>query len=173
MVNACNSKYRLLRWMVQSPVCRRYEEAPSNAENQRRNARNDGEPRRRPTGAAFLQRFEPRPPASLGPGIETRHPYRSQSRRHDALLARQKRGVAGAQPRNHHRSRDRHPLTEENQPSLLAGRVRKGNRAEFSKKETQSVFTPQVRISRKRIFCFRSTDAQNPKIDGKAIAIDQ
>ncbi len=129
----------------------------------------DGDQRKPPS----FQRFEPRPPASLGPGIETRHPYRSQSRRHDALLARQKRGVAAAQPRNHHRSRDRHPLTEENHPSLLAGRVRKGNRAEFSKKETQSVFTPQVRISRKRIFCFRSTDAQNPKIDGKAIATNR
>jgi hypothetical protein len=57
--------------------------------------------------------------------------------------------------------------------SLLAGRVRTGNPAEFSKKETQSVFTLLVRNSRKRIFCFRSTDAQNPKIDGKAIAASQ
>jgi len=52
----------------------------------------DGDQRKPPS----FQRFEPRPPAFLGPGIETRHPYRSQSRRHDALLARQKRGVAAA-----------------------------------------------------------------------------
>ena len=139
-MNACNSKYRLLRWMVQSPVCRRYEETPSNAENQRRNARNDGEPRRRPTGAAFLQRFEPRPPASLGPGIETRHPYRSQSRRHDALLARQKRGVAAAQPRNHHRSRDRHPLPKRTNLRCLRGVFRRQTGRIFQKRNAVGIY---------------------------------
>jgi hypothetical protein len=56
--------------MVQSPVCWRYEEAPSNAENQRRNARNDGEPRRRPTEAAFLPSsvLNPGPPPPSGRG---------------------------------------------------------------------------------------------------------
>jgi len=120
-----------------------------------------------------FQRFEPRPPASLGPGIETRHPYRSQSRRHDALLARQKRGVAGAQPRNHHRSRDRHLPPKRPNFRCLRGAFLQATRQNFSKKETQSVFILLVRISRKRIFCFRSTDAQNPKIDGKAIATNR
>ncbi len=59
------------------------------------------------------------------------------------------------------------------QTSVVEGRVLAGNQAEFSKKETQLVFTPQVRISRKTISSFRSTDARSPKTGGKAIATNQ
>jgi len=92
----------------------------------------DGDQRKPPS----FQRFEPRPPASLGPGIETRHPYRSPSRRHDALPARQKRGVAAAQPRNHHRSRESDSRRSE-ELSLLAVNFQTG-KAEKSSTKTKS-----------------------------------
>ena len=91
----------------------------------------DGDQRKPPS----FQRFEPRPPASLGPGIETRHPYRSQSRRHDALLARQKRGVATAQPRNHHKSQDRHPPPKRTNFRCLRGAFWQATRQNFPKKK--------------------------------------
>ncbi len=129
----------------------------------------DGDQRKPPS----FQRFEPRPPASLGPGIETRHPYRSQSRRHDALLARQKRGVAGAQPRNHHRSRDRLPLPKRTNPRCLRGVFGQATRQHFPKKGTQLVFTPQAWIPQKRASSFQSIGARSPKTVGKAIATNQ
>ena len=57
--------------------------------------------------------------------------------------------------------------------SLLAGCVLTGNPAEVSKKETQLVFTPQVRISWKRISFFRSIGARNPKAGEKTIESEQ
>ena len=92
--------------------------------------------------ADLSERFEPRPPASFGPGIETRHPYRRQSRRHDALLARQKRGVAAAQPRNHHRRRDRHPLPKRTNFRCLRGVVWQATRQNFPKRENAVGFYP-------------------------------